>query len=203
MTRQKLWCVAHSSHDRWHAVCVQLQRCSPRHALQAAIHDVYVTLKMSALEAQRVYLSFCQKLPEYGARFFVGKMFRNVSSRGEGTGNPARTPPSWLHDTRRESGLDVLLGINPAGVHVRPAPPVHDQRYKRASAAAGGVREAACVCWPGPSQSMAGVCAGVVVCACDSAAWCGCPQPVVPAPYSPHRGVGHQEPSSGVDIPCS
>ena len=96
----------------------------------AAIHDVYVTLKMSALEAQRVYLSFCQKLPEYGARFFVGKMFRNVSSRGEGTGNPARTPPSWLHDTRRESGLDVLLGINPAGVHVRPAPPVHDQRYK-------------------------------------------------------------------------
>ena len=153
VTRQKLWCVAHSSHDHWHAVCVQLQRCSPRRALQAAIHEVYVTLKMSALEAQRVYLSFCQKLPEYGARFFVGKMFRNVSSRGEGTGNPARTPPSWLHDTRRESGLDVLLGINPAGVHVRPAPPVHDQRYKRASAAAGGVREVACVCWPGPHKA--------------------------------------------------
>ena len=63
-------------------------------------------------------------------------MFRFPSSRGEGQGNPARTPPAWLAKTRKESGMEVLVGINPSGVYVRPPPPRHDLSYKRALLAA-------------------------------------------------------------------
>lgn len=112
---------------------------------------------MSPLEAQRQYIDVCRALPEYGARFFYGKvsnlstpsycspaflhkhqlapilcwsaqMHRRISSKGNGGGSASRTPPAWMKPTERHeaaSSITVLLGINPKGIHVRPAPPTY------------------------------------------------------------------------------
>lgn len=112
---------------------------------------------MSPLEAQRQYIDVCRALPEYGARFFYGKvsnspppriavlpsytkhqlppplcwsaqMHRRISSKGNGGGSASRTPPAWMKPTERHeaaNSITVLLGINPKGIHVRPAPPTY------------------------------------------------------------------------------
>ena len=61
-----------------------------------AVRSVYVTLRVTELEAQRQYMTFCQALPEYGARFFVGTVrLLPCSVQGTGVGGSAKRVPLY------------------------------------------------------------------------------------------------------------